>query len=137
LVRNSERFLQKLVVILPCNTLDHTATQELHCNTLDHTATQEPNCNTLHHTATQKPHCNTLHHTTTQKPHCNTLDHTATQKRRDLALGGELGKILREVGSNNPDETVVGEARQHLAIGAHTHAPQRPCSQLLILCVCS
>ena len=38
-------------LILPCNTLQHTAT---HCNTLQHTATL---CNTLQHTAT---HCNTL-----------------------------------------------------------------------------
>ena len=56
-------------VMMPCNTLQHTAT---HCNTLQHTATH---CITRQHTAT---HCNTLQNIATHYNTWNTIQHTAT-----------------------------------------------------------
>ena len=73
-VSHCNRMMYLFTSLLPCNTLQHTAT---HCNTLQpHTYTSPceryaPHCHTLQHTAT---HCNTLQHTAT---HCNTLQHTA------------------------------------------------------------
>ena len=86
----------RIVNMLHCNTLQHTAT---HCNALQNTAPycttlQHPHCEvryvgclscedlTLQHTAT---YCNTLQHTATlhntlhrTARHCNTLQRTAT-----------------------------------------------------------
>mmetsp|Transcript_6196 Transcript_6196/g.14437 ORF Transcript_6196/g.14437 Transcript_6196/m.14437 type:complete len:324 (+) Transcript_6196:1312-2283(+) len=51
----------------------------------------------------------------------------------DLALGRKLGEVLAEVSGDDPDEAVMGEAREHLSVGADRHLSERACGQLLVL----
>jgi len=103
-----------LLVILHCNTLQHTAT---HCNTLQHTASH---CNTLQHTAT---HCNTSQHTAT-------LQHTSVKCKYGASLLAVV-KLMRRHQTCFIVDFTLQHTLQHIATNLHTHERRKYGTYLL------